>query len=291
METFSIGYALLGIQRALLDVVTPELRAVVVDFDKNTPQLYVRFYFDGEISEEIFDLWACAITEASAGLGPDCLIDDGIEQLDYPQKIPLKGRYAFLRKEDKSTKDIRQLNESHITYQNLSEKIKTFSECGMKIKIESSGSPRYIELIDFKEFIGDSVNRITGNKMKTSWGIIHYELDGIHIIPAFHGNLKNLNKNSPISYALLAMQHALLGVVTPELRAVIVDWCGEKQFSYIRMYYHGEIPKELANLWEEAISVICADLGSGSLFDAKIERIDFPNKMPFRGRYAYLRND
>ena len=34
MEIMSIGYALLAVQSALLGVITPELRAVVVDFCK-----------------------------------------------------------------------------------------------------------------------------------------------------------------------------------------------------------------------------------------------------------------
>ena len=95
----SISYALLATQNALLGVVTPELRAVVVDFCKEQKLLYIRFYYHGEISEKCIDLWQCAITEASADLGPDCVLDDGVERLDYPNKIPVRGRYAFLRKE------------------------------------------------------------------------------------------------------------------------------------------------------------------------------------------------
>ena len=99
METFSIGYALLAMQNALLDVVTPELRAVVVDVDKEKKLLYIRFYYHGKISEELLDLWDCAITEASADLGPDCILDNDVERLDYPNEIPFRGRYAYLRKE------------------------------------------------------------------------------------------------------------------------------------------------------------------------------------------------
>jgi hypothetical protein len=101
MEVISIGYALLAVQSALLGVVTPQLRALVVDICKETPLLYLWFYYDGEVSEELVALWHCAITEASASLGPDCLLDDGVERLDYPQEIPFRGRYAYLRKEDR----------------------------------------------------------------------------------------------------------------------------------------------------------------------------------------------
>ncbi len=97
METFSLPYALLSVQRALLGVVTPELRAVVVDLDDARQVLYIRFYYHGEVSEDLIELWNCAITEVD--LGPDCFFDEGIERLDYPNKIPFRGRYAYRRRE------------------------------------------------------------------------------------------------------------------------------------------------------------------------------------------------
>ncbi len=99
MKALSLDYALLSTQNALLEVVTPKLRAVIVDFNEESQLMYTRFYYDGEASEELIELWECAITEASAGLGPDCRVDEGVERLDYPKKIPLRGRYAYLRKE------------------------------------------------------------------------------------------------------------------------------------------------------------------------------------------------
>lgn len=94
-----ISDALLATQRALLDVVTPELRAVVVDIDNDKKEFYIRFYYDGEVSEELIDLWSSAITEASAGLDPIYDLDNGIERLDFPKKIPFRGRFAYFRKE------------------------------------------------------------------------------------------------------------------------------------------------------------------------------------------------
>ena len=93
---------LLYTESALLGAVTNELRAVTVDVypfnDQNV--LFLRFYHDGEISEEIRDLWECCITEASTALGPDALLDRTIEQLDYPMPLPTDTCYAFLRQED-----------------------------------------------------------------------------------------------------------------------------------------------------------------------------------------------
>ncbi len=99
MKINSIGYVLLAVQRALLGVISPELRAVMIDFDQKQQLLFIRIYYHEEVSEEILELWECAITEASADLGPDCLLDDGIERLDFPQEIPFRGRCVFLRKE------------------------------------------------------------------------------------------------------------------------------------------------------------------------------------------------
>jgi hypothetical protein len=96
-EIFSMALVLLSVQRALLGVVTPELRAVVVDLDDARQVLYIRFYYHGEVSEDLIELWNCAITEVD--LGPDYFFDEGIERLDYPNKIPFRGRYAYLRKE------------------------------------------------------------------------------------------------------------------------------------------------------------------------------------------------
>ncbi len=89
--------ALIEVQNALLGVVTPELRAVVIDLEKDEKVLYVRFYYHGEVSEELIDLWDCAITEIDMGL--NCFYDKGIERLDYPNPIPVRGRFAFRRKE------------------------------------------------------------------------------------------------------------------------------------------------------------------------------------------------
>jgi hypothetical protein len=99
MNNLTFGYAMLAIQNALLGVVTPQLRAVIVDYMSDTPHLFIRFYYDGEVTRDLIELWECAITEASADLGPDTTLDDGIVRLDYPQKIPFQGRYAYLRKE------------------------------------------------------------------------------------------------------------------------------------------------------------------------------------------------
>jgi hypothetical protein len=98
VDNFSIEYVLLAMQRALLNEVTPELRAVAVDFEPRQLIFYANFYYEGEPSEKMIDLWDCAITEASADLG-HCSIQSQIDRLDYPHDLPARGYYVYLRKE------------------------------------------------------------------------------------------------------------------------------------------------------------------------------------------------
>jgi hypothetical protein len=210
MDFYSIEYALLAVQSALLDVITPQLRAVVVDFDKDQCLLYMYFYYDGEASEEIIELWDCALTEASADMGADSLLDGGFERLDYPKAIPIKGQYAYLRREQPCS---------------------------------SCPTPKLI----MEEY--------------------------------------------SIGYALLAVQRALLGVVTPELRAVIVDFENDKRLLYVRFYYDGKVSDEIIDVWNNAIIEAKIYLGPDCVLDKGVERCDYPKETPFRGRYAYCRKE
>jgi hypothetical protein len=261
MEVFSTGYALLATQCALLDVITPELRAVVIDVCKKEKLLYMRIYYEGEASEERIDLWDCVITEASADLGPDCILDNEVERLDYPQEIPSRGRYAYLRRES-----------SLLLTQNFSE------------------TPAIItrEIKNFHEKIGVFISPVSEEKVSTSWGVIRAAKDERHIIPARPTSYQ-IKEITPIAYALLAIQRALLGLATPELRSIVADI--QDQELYIRFYYDKGISHEILESWEYAITKSIADVGPDYLFDTGIERLDYPQEIPFRGRYAYLRKE
>jgi hypothetical protein len=213
MKTLSIEYALLSIQSALLGEVTPELRAVILDLDQDNVLLHAYFYHDGEASEKHLDIWSCVISEGSVDLEPEFLTKAKIEQLDYPQEIPSKGYFAYLRKEER----------------------------GLQLKKNS------LSKLEIKEM--------------------------------------------SLAYAMLAVQHALLGVVTPELRAVIVDFDKEKILLYIHFYYDKEVSKSLIDLWLTAIAEIRTDFAPNSLLDHGVERVDYPFVFPFRGRYAYRRKE
>lgn len=100
--TTVLAYALASMQRALLGEVTSALRAVVMDFLEEDRLLYIRFYYDGKVSEQPIDYWYSCISETVADFGLyDYSLDAEVERLDAPKKIPvLRGRYAYLKREE-----------------------------------------------------------------------------------------------------------------------------------------------------------------------------------------------
>ncbi len=102
-------------------------------------------------------------------------------------------------------------------------------------------------------------------------------------------------KEMSMAYDRLALLDAMLGIVTPELRAVIVDFNKEQTLFYIRFFYHGEVPRILLELWQNAILKTKNDFAPNCDLDGKVERVDYPNPIPFptpfRGWPAYRRKE
>ena len=102
-------------------------------------------------------------------------------------------------------------------------------------------------------------------------------------------------KEMSIAYDRLALLDAMLGIVTPELRVVIVDFNKKESLLYIRFFYHGEVPKTLIELWQNAILKTKKDFGPNCVLDGKVEQVDYPNSIPFptpfRGWPAYRRKE
>jgi hypothetical protein len=257
METMSLGYALLAVQAALLGVVTPALRAVVVDLNQEDELLFIRFYYHGSVSEKLIDLWQCAMGESDVGA---CMLDGSVERMDYPQEIPFRGRYAYRRKEP-VLPDV--ANPSNVI-----------------VQVQR-------ELVDFQEIIGIFVSPVLDARVETQWGIIHYAKDGCHIVPA--KSQAYTIDIVPLAYAMLSMQRALLGIVTKELITVIVNVSHE--WLYIRFYYEGAVSCDVLEEWECAMTETWADLGSEYVLDGKIEQIAYPTPIPFHGRHAYRRKE
>lgn len=76
-----------------------------------------------------------------------------------------------------------QKSKSILEHPNPQKLAHDFCGKGMKIGNQQAGTAGYQEIVDFKEFIGYSVEYETGKKTATSWGKIHYAKGGVHIVP------------------------------------------------------------------------------------------------------------
>ena len=87
---------------------------------------------------------------------------------------------------------------------------------------------------------------------------------------------------------LLSAQRALLGIVTPVLRGVAVEWNGEDIIIYF--YNDGQISEELEDDYMCVGSEIISDFTSG-IIDEKIVRLDLPAPLPKHDLWAYRRKE
>ena len=59
----------------------------------------VRFFYDGPISDEDYEVASTAMTEIISDFPVDYMLDDRVIQLDCPNKVPVEGKLVFHRKE------------------------------------------------------------------------------------------------------------------------------------------------------------------------------------------------
>ena len=83
----------------------------------------------------------------------------------------------------------------------------------------------------------------------------------------------------------------MLGEVTQNLRAVIIDLHIESKSGKICFYYDGEISEADFDVASCAITEITAAFPIGYSFEEHIARLDAPTKIPVQGRVAYLRKE
>jgi len=89
---------LIQLSRALLGRVRPSLRAIKIDADDCSQTVSLWLYIDGKITKhdretaETIEMWLSQWTDYS--------LEMRMTQLDYPQKIPHVGTYAYLRHEE-----------------------------------------------------------------------------------------------------------------------------------------------------------------------------------------------
>ena len=90
---------LLSVQRALLDEVETNLRAVQIDWNEEIETIHLYFYFDKKITPENTNSASCVAGEVSGDFFPTVQVIEECIQLDSPQKIPSHKLVAFRRKE------------------------------------------------------------------------------------------------------------------------------------------------------------------------------------------------
>ena len=101
MRHVTISKILCSVQCALLDNVTPNLRAVFVKFKDDVISL--TFFYDKQPSEDEAELASLADTEVIADFpSPEYQVNCQIVIHPYPLKLPKEGKYAYLRYEGKS---------------------------------------------------------------------------------------------------------------------------------------------------------------------------------------------
>jgi len=92
----SIDESLFNLQDALLGAVHPCLRAAQIDLDEKQKKISYYFYYDCDVTDDLFELASIAVTEAWS---PGYFVEQHILQLPASEMIPIHGRFAFLRKE------------------------------------------------------------------------------------------------------------------------------------------------------------------------------------------------
>ena len=107
-----MDYLLLELYGGLSNAVAPSLRAVTVDIDEVKKVLCFFFFYDGKITDELFEFASIAVTETGAMLF-NYTAEFQIIQLDYPEEIPIRGKVAYYRYEPHLPKFQKQ-NRAHL---------------------------------------------------------------------------------------------------------------------------------------------------------------------------------
>lgn len=95
------AYAQLSLQKALLGKIIPELRTVITEVKEGSHHVFIRFFYDTPLIEDILLEWEEALSEVMADFGEGFTFDMALVLLPYPSPIPFQGRYVYIKKERK----------------------------------------------------------------------------------------------------------------------------------------------------------------------------------------------
>lgn len=99
---------------------------------------------------------------------------------------------------------------------------------------------------------------------------------------------------SPIiddQYGVLSVIRALLGAVTPNLRAVTLKIDQKELVVKVCFFYHGAISDEDFDTAHAALTEIISDFPDNYDLDDKVIRLDYPNPIPVDGRPVFRRKE
>jgi hypothetical protein len=97
-EPYPEAYAELSLLKALLGKVIPELRAVITEVKKDSNHVFVRFFYDTPLIQEILLEWEDVLSDVMADFGEGYTFDMALILLPYPHPIPFQGGYVYLKK-------------------------------------------------------------------------------------------------------------------------------------------------------------------------------------------------
>ncbi|MBU9424448.1 hypothetical protein KTE97_18725 [Burkholderia gladioli] len=72
---------------------------------------------------------------------------------------------------------------SELSYPDPQKLVDDYAGTGQPANNVAPGQPGYRERVNFGKVIGNYVDPVTGEKMPTTNGIVHYSKDGVHIVP------------------------------------------------------------------------------------------------------------
>jgi len=99
-EDKSIASIMLFAQRALLGEISSDLRAVLVNRNKDG-SIKIAFYHDGPMTWEKQNEYSCIASELAADFINAEIVEEFIS-LKYPEPLPQDGHYVYLRKEGRT---------------------------------------------------------------------------------------------------------------------------------------------------------------------------------------------
>lgn len=89
---------LISLQVGLGNNVIPQLRAVIVEINEARHAMTPHFFYNCEITDELIEqCWD--ILEEVDGVGEYYCAPEQLLQLEYPKKLPIRGKLAYLRYE------------------------------------------------------------------------------------------------------------------------------------------------------------------------------------------------